>query len=53
MPDDEALWSLRRLLGALRMWLFWQTREPPVPVPLWALLRYHRRPKASFDDGWY
>lgn len=53
MVPDESLWSVRRLVAAIRMWLFWQTREPPVDVTLTRLLRYHRRPFASHRDGVY
>ena len=53
MFTDEPVWSLRRALGAIRQWLWYQTREPVVEVPLWLLLRYHHRPQASHRDGVY
>lgn len=53
MLDDEPLLSPRRLLGAVRQRLFYQTRDPVVEVSFWQLLRYHHRPWASSRDGVY
>lgn len=53
MLPDERVWSLRRILGAVKHWCWLVTCEPPVVLPFWKHLWYMWRPQASHDDGYY
>ena len=48
--EDEPLWSLRRMLGGLRLWLWFEVLFPsvlPLGVGPMVFLKYHRRPCAQ------
>lgn len=46
---DEALWSPGRIVRAVAIWMWFETLEPPVHVPLRNLLLCYRRPYAGRD----
>jgi hypothetical protein len=41
------------MFAGLRQWLYFQTREPPIDMPFFKTIRYHKRRRASHDAGFY